>query len=98
MAYLEDKISEILNADLRQAIAAEVAKLKKGTRFGLVFEEHQPEVLSIPDAPVKRGERVAQKTGKLTETWRVLKVADDQALCEQEQDATVRETFPYHYP
>lgn len=94
MAHLEDKIAEIPNADLRQVIADEVAKLKKVTRFGLVFEDHQPEVLSILDAPIKRGERVAQKTGKLTETWRVLTVADGLALCEQEQDAAVRETFP----
>ncbi|WP_295403350.1 hypothetical protein [uncultured Thiocystis sp.] len=93
MAHLEDKIADITDVDLRQTIAEEVAKLKKGTRFGLVFEDHQPEVLPIYDAHIKRGERVARKAGKLTETWRVLKVADEQALCEQEQDATVRETF-----
>jgi hypothetical protein len=51
MARIEDKIAEIRNAELRQTIAAEVCELKdllkKGRRFGLVFEEHLPELLPI---------------------------------------------------
>ena len=65
MARLEDKIAEIADAPLRQAIADEVAKLKKRTRFGLVFEEHQPEVVPVHGARIKRGERVALRTGNL---------------------------------
>lgn len=85
MARLEDKIAEIPDAKLRQAIADEVATLKKRTRFGLVFEEHQPEVVPVHDARVRRGERVAKKSGSLTEIWRVLKIAEGQALCEKEK-------------
>lgn len=85
MARLEDKIAEIPDAKLRQAIADEVATLKKRTRFGLVFEEHQPEVVPVHDARVRRGERVAKKSGSLTEIWRVLKIGDGQALCEKEK-------------
>lgn len=85
MARLEDKIAEIADAPLRQVIAEEVAKLKKRTRFGLVFEEHQPEVVPVHGARIKRGERVAKKTSSLTEVWRVLKIADGQALCEKEK-------------
>lgn len=85
MARIEEKIAEIPDAQLRQAIAEEVATLKKRTRFGLVFEEHQPEVVPVHGARIKRGERVAKKTGSLTEVWRVLKIADGQALCEKEK-------------
>lgn len=88
MARIEEKIAEIPDAQLRQAIAEEVAKLKKHTRFGLVFEEHQPEVVPVHGARIKRGERVAKKTGSLTEIWRVLKVADGHAVCEKEQGQT----------
>lgn len=93
MARLEDKIAEIADASLRQAIADEVAKLKKRTRFGLVFEEHQPEVVPVHGARIKRGERVALRSGNLAEIWRVLSVRDGQAHCEKDNDATVRETF-----
>jgi adenine-specific DNA-methyltransferase len=85
MARIEEKIAEIPDAQLRQTIAEEVAKLKKRTRFGLVFEEHQPEVVPVYGARIKRGERVAKKTGSLTEIWRVVKVADGQAVCEREK-------------
>jgi adenine-specific DNA-methyltransferase len=85
MARIEEKIAEIPDAQLRQTIADEVAKLKKHTRFGLVFEEHQPEVVPVYGAPIKRGERVAKKTGSLTEIWRVLKVAHGYAVCEKEK-------------
>jgi adenine-specific DNA-methyltransferase len=61
MARIEEKIAEIPDAHLRQTIAEEVAKLKKHTRFGLVFEEHQPEVVPVHGARIKRGERVARK-------------------------------------
>lgn len=94
MARLEDKIAEIPDAAVRQAIAEEVAKLKKRTRFGLVFEEHQPEVVPIHSARIKRGERVALRTGSLTEIWRVLSVKAGRAHCEKDRDGTTRETFP----
>jgi len=96
MARIEEKIAEIADPALRQSIAEEVAKLKKHTRFGLVFEEHQPEVVPIYGKRVKRGERVALKTGNLSEIWRVVSIAAGQVLCELEkggQAVGTRETF-----
>lgn len=94
MARLEDKIAEIADASLRQAIGEEVSKLKKRTRFGLVFEEHQPEVVPIHGARIKRGERVALRTGNLTDIWRVLSIKNGHAQCEKDKDAAIRESFP----
>lgn len=98
MARIEEKIAEIADPVLRQTIAEEVAKLKKTTRFGLVFEEHQPEVVPVYGRRIKRGERVGKKVGNLTEIWRVLSVKDGHAHCELEKGGSVaagtRETFP----
>lgn len=97
MAKLEEKIAEIADKVLRQSIAEEVAKLKKTTRFGLVFEEHQPEVVPVYGRRIKRGERVSKKVDNLTEIWRVLSVKDGHAHCELEKGgsaaAGTRETF-----
>ena len=60
MLSIEEKIAEIANADLRRAIAEGVAKLKKRTPFGLVFEEREPEVVPIHGARIKRDARVAR--------------------------------------
>lgn len=98
MARIEEKIAEIADPALRKIIGEEVAKLKKHTRFGLVFEEHQPEVVPIYGKRVKRGERVALKIGDLSEIWRVVSVKDSIALCELEKStkaaAGTRESFP----
>lgn len=98
MARIEEKIAEIADPALRQVIGEEVAKLKKHTRFGLVFEEHQPEVVPIYGKRIRRGERVAQKTGNLSEIWRVVSVKEGHALCELEKAVKAvvgtRESFP----
>ncbi len=93
MARLEDKIAEIADTKLRQAIAEEVGKLKKRTRFGLVFEEHQPEVAPLFNKRVKRGERVAKKTGNLADIYRVMSVSDGLAECVKDKDPSIRESF-----
>src|SRR5665647_431861 len=98
MARIEEKIAEIADPALRQSIGEEVAKLKKHTRFGLVFEEHQPEVVPIFGKRIRRGERVAKKTGNLAEIWRVLTIKGGLAVCEHERGGPIapgsRESFP----
>ena len=44
MAKLEDLIKQIPDPCLRDQIADEVDHLKTGKKFGLVFEEHIPEL------------------------------------------------------
>ncbi len=62
MAKIEDLISEIPDARLREEIAREVAALKKQKKFGLVFEEHIPEQVQLPGLPVKPGARVVKRS------------------------------------
>jgi hypothetical protein len=71
MAKIEDLIAQIPDERLRKAIAAEVQEVKKSKKFGLVFEEHLPETVRLPNLPVKDGELVAKKREAGTELWRV---------------------------
>jgi adenine-specific DNA-methyltransferase len=61
MALLEDLIKDIADARLRNQIAGAVAKLKARKKFGLVFEQHLPEVVQLPSLAVKPGARVAKQ-------------------------------------
>ncbi len=72
MAKIEDLIKNIPNSDLRDEIAREVAKLKAGKKFGLVFEEHIPELAQLPGLPVKAGARVVKRGGKSNAIYTVL--------------------------
>ena len=64
MAQLEDFIKDIADPRLRNQIAAEVSKLKARKKFGLVFEQHLPEVVQLPGLAVKPWARVAKRSDK----------------------------------
>ena len=64
MARLEDLIKDIADPRLREQIAREVTKLKAKKKFGLVFEEHLPEVMELPGLAVKPGARVVKRGDK----------------------------------
>lgn len=76
MAILDELVTQIENPDLRARIAAEVEKLAKQKKFGLVFEEHLPECTPLWDIPVKAGRKAALKTGHVNDFYTVLKIED----------------------
>lgn len=92
MAAINDLIAQIENPELRARIQAEVDRMNKQKKFGLVFEEHLPECTPLYDIPVKRGSLVALKTGKVSEVYRVLKIKGDEAECKK-KDADEIATF-----
>lgn len=47
MAKIEDLIDEVGDPRLREDLAREVRDIKEAKRFGLVFEEHIPETVSL---------------------------------------------------
>lgn len=81
MAILDELVTQIENPDLRARIAAEVEKLAKQKKFGLVFEEHLPECTLLWDIPVKAGRKAALKTGHVNDFYTVLKIEDGVATC-----------------
>lgn len=62
MARLEDLIDEIPDPELRKQIAREVKSLKSTKWFGLVFEEHVPETVSLFGLTVRPGAVVQRRT------------------------------------
>lgn len=81
MAILDELVTQIENPDLRARIAAEVEKLAKQKKFGLVFEEHLPECTPLWDIPVKKVGKVALKAGQVNDFYTVLKIENGVATC-----------------
>lgn len=61
MAQLEDLVAEVADPELREAIASEVAELKRRTKFGLVFEKHIPEIAVLGNVAVEPGDLVVRR-------------------------------------
>jgi adenine-specific DNA-methyltransferase len=73
---LLDKVEDpALRADLRR----QVGLLRAKRRFGLVFEEHLPERVQLPEHTVRRGTRVVLRDDDDQEPREVLKVAKGKA-------------------
>ncbi len=81
MAAINDLISQIENAELRERIQKELDKLARQKKFGLVFEEHLPECTPLYDVPVRKGAKVAFKSGSVSEIYKVLNIKDGRAVC-----------------
>lgn len=93
MAILDELVTQIENPDLRARIAAEVEKLAKQKKFGLVFEEHLPECTPLWDIPVKAGHKAALKTGHVNDFFTVLRIEDGVATC-LNKDKSATAEFP----
>lgn len=81
MAILNDLIAQIESPELRARIQAEVDRLNKQKKFGLVFEEHLPECTPLYDIPVKVGTLVAKKLGQVNDVFRVISIDGSTVTC-----------------
>ena len=86
MALLQDLIKQIDDEALRQRIMAEVGKLTKQKKFGLVFEEHLPECTPLYDVEIRRDSKVALKTGPVSDIYIVRSIDGNKAICEHKTD------------
>jgi adenine-specific DNA-methyltransferase len=83
VAKIEELARQISDTKLRDEIAAEIKELKKQKRFGLVFEEHLPEMLRLPKAKIRLGNLVAHRDAPGSEVWRVIGINSKKAKCRQ---------------
>lgn len=86
MAAINDLIARIQDPELRLHVAKEVKELTKHKKFGLVFENHVPEMTLLYDYPISRGCKVICKVDddkRLTEDilWEVMSVCRGMATC-----------------
>lgn len=72
MAAIEELIRSIADPRIRDALSVEVARLKAGKKFGLVFEEHLPETVLLPGLAIKVGARVMLKNDPHNLAFRVI--------------------------
>ena len=81
MAAIDDLIAQIEDKALRERLRIEAYRLTKEKKFGLVFEDHLPELTPVYSAKVRRHSKVALRDGPLSDLWRVLFVRDGEAHC-----------------
>lgn len=86
MAAINDLIARIQDPELRLHVAKEVKELTKHKKFGLVFENHVPEMTLLYNYPIGRGCKVIRKVDddkRLTEDilWEVMSVCRGMATC-----------------
>jgi len=93
MARIGNLLRQISDPALREQLTTEVERLKKNKKFGLVFEEHEPEYTPLYGVPFRRGSSVARKTGKLTGVYTVKKMDGETAICEHKTSHEI-ETIP----
>jgi len=79
IAKLEELIKLIPDAELRSLVLQEIAKvsqevekLKTNKKFGLVFEEHRPEIVQLPGLPIKAGVNAVKRGSKNDEIYKVI--------------------------
>ena len=81
MAAIDDLIAQIEEKSLRERLRMETNRITKEKKFGLVFEDHLPELTPIYSSKVRRHNKVALRKGSMTDLWRVLTVRDGEANC-----------------
>ena len=74
MAAIHDLLKQITDPKLRERIARQYEDDTRQKKFGLVYQQHLPEVVPIYSARPRRGDLVAKRGGPLNETWRVRRI------------------------
>ena len=86
MAAINELISRIEDPELRASIQAEVNKLTRQKKFGLVFEDHIPECTPLYDIPIRVGSLAALKNGSIQDLHIVTALEDGKATCLRQSD------------
>lgn len=91
---IQELLNEIGDERLKTRLSAAIGELRKIKKFGLVFEEHIPELLPIYSAKIRGQARVARKNGKLTENFIVQRVANGVATVKPESGTGEPQNIP----
>jgi adenine-specific DNA-methyltransferase len=85
MAAIHDLIAQVADERLRERLAAEWARATRERKFGLVFEDHLPELLPLPKARPRKGDLVAPRGRPLKDLWQVRGAKDGRLQCARPQ-------------
>ena len=81
MSAINDLIAQISDPRLRERMAAEWANAAKEKKFGLVFEDHLPELLPLHGAKPRKGDLVCRRQGALKDVWQIKSLHTGIATC-----------------
>ena len=81
MSAIHDLIAQISDPRLRERLVAEWANAAKDKKFGLVFEDHLPELLPLHGAKPRKGDLVCRRQGALKDVWQVKSLHAGMATC-----------------
>lgn len=71
MAAIDQYIERIPNTELQEQIREEVDRLTKKKRFGLVYENHLPDNVLMPEVTIRRGTKVALRGNTPNDVYEV---------------------------
>ena len=94
MADIDSLIARVDDPALREALTAAAAGLRSRKNFGLVFEDHIPERVLLPDYPVRRGVRVVRREDEHGDLYFVAKVTNEMATIAKLDDGAESEEAP----
>ena len=81
MSAIEQYINRIPNAELQQQLREEVERLTKKKRFGLVYENHLPDNVVMPEVKIRRGTKVALRDQTPNDVYEVQNLTETEAIC-----------------
>ncbi|WP_454258178.1 site-specific DNA-methyltransferase [Pseudoxanthomonas mexicana] len=81
MSAIDTLIAQISDPRLRERLAAEWDNAKKEKKFGLVFEDHLPELLPLHGAKPRKGDLVCRRQGALKDVWQIKSIHAGVATC-----------------
>ena len=88
MSAIHDLIAQVSDPRLRQRLTAEWANAAKQKKFGLVFEDHLPELLPLHGAKPRKGDLVCRKNGPLKDVLQVKSIYAGMATCVKPSNET----------
>ncbi len=81
MAAIEQYIERIADKELREQLRLEIERLTKKKRFGLVWENHLPDNVVLPEVRIRRGSKVALRDHTPNEVYEVQSLSEEKAVC-----------------
>ncbi|WP_180684168.1 site-specific DNA-methyltransferase [Tepidicella baoligensis] len=81
MSAIDTLIAQISDPRLRERLTAEWNNAKKEKKFGLVFEDHLPELLPLHGAKPRKGDLVCRRQGALKDVWQIQSIHAGVATC-----------------
>lgn len=81
MSAIEQYINRISNAELQQQLREEIERLTEKKLFGLVYENHLPDNVVMPEVKIRRGTKVALRDQTPNDVYEVQSLTETEATC-----------------